>query len=104
MEIKRNKSTAPTGSAQAKEQETTTMMTIRLSTISEAEATEKEKTDIKIPSQLSKSLMATLAVEALCAAAETCVCVVVLDPTTQTINLDLISEVDLEIEACVAVA
>ena len=102
MEIRRIKSTVPINLAQGMEQETTTMMTIRLSTNSVVEAKRRETTDIKNPYKHSISLTATLASEA--EAVETCACVVELVQATKTTSSDKISVVDTEIVPCVAAA
>ena len=76
--IKRIKSTVSIRMTLQVEQETTTMMTIRLSTISMAEMIEKEKTDTKKTCQHQQSSMATHVSEAQLVDTETCACEVVL--------------------------
>ena len=102
MEIKKNKSTVPADLAQGMEQETTTMMTIRLSTNSVVEVKRRETTDIKNPYKHSISLTATLESEA--EAVETCVCAVELVQAIKTTSSGKISVVDTEIVPCVAAA
>lgn len=102
--IKRIKSTVSIRMTLQVELETTTMMTIRLSTISMAEMIEKEKTDTKKTCQHLQSSMAAHVSEAQLVVTETCACEAVLVQAMLMTNLGQISVVDMEIVGCVDAA
>lgn len=96
--------TDPIDMDQVVELETTTMMTIRLSTISMAEMIEKEKTDTKKTCQHLQSSMVAHVPEAQLVVTETCACEAVLIQAMLMTNLGQISVVDMEIVGCVDAA
>ena len=102
--IKRIKSTVSIRMTLQVELETTTMMTIRLSTISMAEMIEKEKTDTKKTCQHLQSSMVAHVPEAQLVVTETCACEAVLVQAMLMTNLGQISVVDMEIVGCVDAA